>query len=162
MIDHDGFIQFFDTLDVVMTPGVGIGPHQPGGGIAFGPKPRDYQTSLNKKTRMEALRVALSQKNFEGKIAIIDKFEIPSGKTKDAAKFVSLFKVKSVLVVGDVSAATLRSVRNIQNAKALSPKGLNVFDLLKFEQVLLTKEALSQVTERLKKAPKAEKKVRAA
>jgi large subunit ribosomal protein L4 len=144
-----------------------IGPHQPGGGIAFGPKPRCYETSLNKKTRMEALRVALSQKNYEGKLALIDKFEVPSGKTKDAAKMVAGLKVKSVLIVGEVTAETLRAVRNIQTLKALSAKGLNVFDLLKFDQVLLTKDALSQVTERLKKAPKkvvkkAEKKAKAA
>lgn len=131
-----------------------IGPHQPGGGIAFGPKPRDYETSLNKKTKKEALRTALSQKHFEGKLALIENFEVSSGKTKDAVKLVSTLKAKSVLIVGDVSDATLRSVRNLKSLKALSPKGLNVFDLLKFDQVFLTKEALSQITERLKKTVK--------
>ncbi len=131
-----------------------IGPHQVGGGIAFGPKPRDYETSLNKKTRAEALRVALSQKNFEGKLSLVENFEVSSGKTKDAVKLVSGLKAKSVLIVGAVSAATLRSVRNISTIKALAPAGLNVFDLLKFERVLITKEALTQVTERLKKTVK--------
>lgn len=136
-----------------------IGPHQPGGGIAFGPKPRCYETSLNKKTREEALRVALSQKNFEGKLAVIEAFDVPTGKTKDAVKLVSGLKAKSVLIVGDASVESLRAVRNIQTIKSLSPKGLNVFDLLKFEQVLITKSALAQITERLKKT---EKKARAA
>jgi large subunit ribosomal protein L4 len=136
-----------------------IGPHQPGGGIAFGPKPRCYETSLNKKTKAEALRVALSQKNFEGKLAVIDSFEIASGKTKDAASLVSSLGGKSVLIVGEVSPLTRRAVRNLQSTKALSSSGLNVFDLLKYDQVLLTKEALKQVSERLGKA---DKKVRAA
>jgi large subunit ribosomal protein L4 len=136
-----------------------IGPHQPGGGIAFGPKPRSYETDLNKKTKAEALRVALSQKHYEGKLALVENFDVPSGKTKDAVKLINGIKAKSVLIVADVSESSLRAVRNIPTAKALSPKGLNVFDLLKFEQVLLTKDALKQISTRLQKAAK---KVRAA
>lgn len=128
-----------------------IGPHQPGGGIAFGPKPRCYATGLNKKTKAAALRVALSQKNYEGKISAIEDFVVPSGKTKDAAKLLSALKAKSVLIVGDVNDKTLRSIRNIPSAKVLSPKGLNVFDVLSHEQVLVTKSALGELTKRLAK-----------
>ncbi len=128
-----------------------IGPHQPGGGIAFGPKPRDYTTVLNKKTKLEAVRVALSQKNYEGKLALVENFDIPSGKSKDAAKTVSGLKAKSVLIIGDVSEKTSRSVRNIPTIKALSPKGLNVFDVLNHDQVVITKGALADLTQKFKK-----------
>lgn len=130
-----------------------IGPHQPGGGIAFGPKPRNYASKLNRSTRLEALRGALSQKNFEEKLAIIDGFDVKSAKTKEAAKIFDKFSKKSVLVIGNFSAETLRSVRNIPTCKALAPAGLNVFDILNHDQVLITKESLAAVVDRLKKAP---------
>jgi large subunit ribosomal protein L4 len=129
-----------------------IGPHQPGGGIQFGPKPRKYSSNLNKKVKLEALRVALSQKNYEGKLAVLDKFEIKSGKTKEAFKALTQFSPRSTLLVGEVSAETKRSIRNIPTCKVLAPEGLNVFDLLKFDQVLITKASLAQINERLKPA----------
>lgn len=132
-----------------------IGPHQPGGGIQFGPKPRDYSTKLNAKTKLEAVRCALSQKNFEKKLAIIDSFDIKSGKTKDAMKIFNAFSKKSVLVIGNITPTTLRSVRNIPSCKALAVEGLNVFDILHHDFVLVTKDGLSKVNDRLKKAPKA-------
>lgn len=134
-----------------------IGPHQPGGGIQFGPKPRDYSTKLNRSTRLEALRGAFSQKNFEGKLALIDSFEIKSGKTKDAAKIFSNFSKKSVLVVGTFAPETLRSVRNIPSSKALSADGLNVFDILNHDYVLITKDALPKVVARLTAVKKSAK-----
>lgn len=127
-----------------------IGPHQPGGGIAFGPKPRDYTKKMNRSARLEALRGAFSQKNFENKLAIIDSFEIKTGKTQDALKIFKKFSEKSVLVIGNFSPETLRSVRNMPCNKALSADGLNVFDILNHDQVLITKDALAKVTEKLK------------
>jgi large subunit ribosomal protein L4 len=126
-----------------------IGPHQPGGGIAFGPKPRDYTSKLNRSTRLEALRGAFSQKNFEGKLFVIDTFDIKSGKTKDASKVFNKFSERSVLVIGNFSPETFRSVRNIPNCKALATEGLNVFDILHHDHVLITKDALAKVTDRL-------------
>jgi len=129
-----------------------IGPHQPGGGIAFGPKPRDYTTQMNKKTKLEALRVAFSQKNYEGKLAILDSFEIKSGKTNEAFKALSQFSAKkSVLIIGIMSDMTKRAFRNLTTFKAVNPKAINVLDILKYDQVLLTKEALEIVNERLAK-----------
>lgn len=128
-----------------------IGPHQPGGGIQFGPKPREYRSHLTKKVKDEAIRVALSQKNYEGKLAVLSQFEVKSGKTKDAAKILSQFSKRSVLVVGSADEVTKRSMRNMTNCKLLDPAGLNVFDLLKHDQVILTKDALSKIQDRLKK-----------
>ena len=127
-----------------------IGPHQPGGGIQFGPKPRDYSSRLNKKAKMEAVRVALSQKNFEGKLAVVDKFDIASGKSKDAAKALAPWSKKSVLVVGEFSETTMRSVRNITFCKAILPAGLNVFDILHHDQVLIVKSSLGAINDKFK------------
>ncbi|MBN8554050.1 MAG: 50S ribosomal protein L4 [Deltaproteobacteria bacterium] len=127
-----------------------IGPHQPGGGIAFGPKPHKYSSNLNRKAKIEALRVALSQKNYEGKLAILDKFEIKSGKTKEAFKILSGFSDRSTLLIGDLSTETKRSMQNLASSKFLSPEGLNVMDLLKFDQILITKDSLAKVNDRLK------------
>jgi large subunit ribosomal protein L4 len=132
-----------------------IGPHQPGGGIQFGPKPRCYSTSINKKTKREAIRTALSQKLFEKKLSIVDGFEIKSGKSKDAAKILNQFSKKSVLVVGDFSEPTFRSVRNLSSHKVIATVGINVFDLLYHDQVLLTRDALKTLSEKFKKSLKA-------
>lgn len=129
-----------------------IGPHQPGGGIAFGPKPRVYKSEMNAKARAEAIRGALTQRKRDGKILVVEKFEVPTGKTKDAVKMLSAFKAKSYVIIGDFDATTVRSVRNLKTCKALSPLGLNVFDLLKHDQVILTRAGLTQTIERLKKA----------
>ena len=127
-----------------------VAPHMVGGGIAFGPKPRSYKTTLNKKVRKEALRCALSYKSGSEKLAIVKSFEIKSGKTKDAAKILDAHKVKSLLIIGDLSVETKRSMRNLKSCNALSPKGLNVYDVLKHDRVLITKDGLVEITERLK------------
>lgn len=129
-----------------------IGPHQPGGGIAFGPKPRTYSSDMNSKSKSKAVCVALSQKRYEGKLFVVENFEVASGKTKDAVKMLEAFKGKSYLVIGSTNKETVRSVRNLKNCKALSPLGLNVFDILKHDQVILTRTGLTQIVERFKRA----------
>ena len=128
-----------------------IGPHQPGGGIAFGPKPREYSSEMNAKAKGKAVCVALSQKRYEGKLFVVDNFEVSSGKTKDAVKKLEVFGGKSFLVIGDANKETSRSVRNLKNCKTLSPVGLNVFDILKHDQVILTRDGLSKIVERFKR-----------
>lgn len=131
-----------------------IGPHQVGGGIAFGPKPRCYSTALNKKTKDEAIRVALSQKNFENKLFILDTIDVASGKTKDAVKLVSVFLKPSALVVGDFSEPTTRAFRNLPRAKAISTKALNVADILRFDHLLIDRKSLGWISERYQKPSK--------
>jgi len=127
-----------------------IGPHQPGGGIAFGPKPRDYTTRLNKKAKAEALRLSISQKNYEGRLFIIDDFNISSGKTKDAAKALNNFKCRSAVIVGSLTPETKRSLRNLPKVKPLAPEGLNVYDVLRHQNLFITKAGLKALGERLK------------
>lgn len=126
-----------------------IGPHQPGGGIAFGPKPRCYEVSMNKKAKLEALRGALSQKTYEKKLSVTEDFDIKSGKTKEAAKAVKAWGAKSVLLIGTFSDATIKSFQNLDNAKLLKPEGVNVYDVLNHDLVLLAKNSLDALKTRL-------------
>lgn len=126
-----------------------IGPHQVGGGIAFGPKPRAYSASLNKKTKQKALCSALSQKRFEEKLAFFKEFDVPSGKTKDAKKLLSKFENDKVLIVGEMSDLSLRAIRNLQNIKSLNAFALNVRDLLLHDWVLISETALGQIVDQL-------------
>jgi large subunit ribosomal protein L4 len=127
-----------------------IGPHQPGGGIQFGPKPRDYSTKLNKRARLEALKLAVSQKKYEGRLALVDDFNIASGKTKDAAKVIATLKAgSSALIVGELSAETKRAIRNIQGCDSLPPAGLNVYDVLRHQFLIVTKAGIKALEKRL-------------
>lgn len=126
-----------------------IGPHQVGGGIAFGPKPRAYSASLNKKTKQKAICSALSQKRFEEKLAFFKEFDVPSGKTKDAKQLLSKFENDKVLIVGEISDLSLRAIRNLKNVKALNAFALNVRDLLLHDWVLISEAALGQIVDQL-------------
>lgn len=130
------------------------GPHQEGGGVVFGPKPRKYYASMNKKMKKLAIKTALSQKNYETKLGVIEGFDISSGKTKDAAKTLGAVTAKSYLVVGNFNELTLRSVRNLGNAKFVTPNYLNVRDILKYDQCLITQEALTWIQENFKEDAK--------
>lgn len=136
------------------------GPHQEAGGVAFGPKPRSYETRLNKKTKENAIRSALSQKVFEEKLNVVEQFAVDSGKTRDAAQILRTLGTKSLLVVGEVSEMSRRALRNIPQTKALPVNALNVLDLLRHDRVVLTSEALGWINDNLK--PAASRKERAA
>jgi len=125
------------------------GPHQYGGGVCFGPKPRAYTSRLPKKVKLKAIQVALSQKRYEGRLFIIDSLELSSGKTKDAIKALSALKSKSVLIVGNLPEITLRAVRNIETVKVIKPAFLNVMDILRYQTCLLTEESLAWIEENL-------------
>jgi large subunit ribosomal protein L4 len=134
-----------------------IGPHQVGGGIAFGPKPRTYSSSMNKKTKQMAICSALSQKRFEERLAIYKEFEVATGKTRDAKKILSKFENDKVLMVGDFSEMTLRSLRNLKNVKVLSAFAINVRDVLLYDWVLISELALGTVVSQV--VPQSKEKV---
>lgn len=126
------------------------GPHQEGGAVVFGPQPRDYKMSLNKTTKRKAISTALSQKRYDKALFLVDAFDVASGKTKDAAAIISQMDTKSVLVVGNFSPETWRSMRNLTNSKLIEPQNLNVRDLMKFETCILTQEASEWLSKELK------------
>lgn len=125
------------------------GPHQYGGGVAFGPKPRDYGMKLNRKQKKEALRVALSQRRFDESILVIDSFEVPSGKTKDASKMLEAFVGQKILIIGELSDMTLRSLQNISVVRVIPATAINVKDILYADKILATKEAIQWIDSHL-------------
>jgi large subunit ribosomal protein L4 len=120
-----------------------------GGGTTFGPQPREYILKVNKKVRHAALCSALSRRASEQQIVVIDDMTLPQVKTKQVAGLMKRFDVKKVLIV-DVSNENLQmSTRNIPNAQYLAVAGLNVYDVLKHDTVLLSKAAAQALHERI-------------
>jgi len=135
-----------------------IGPHQYGGGVAFGPKPRNYKSKLTRKTKVLANQVALSQKRFEGSLYVCESLDIKSGKTRDAVKLIKGMNAKNVLFIGNFSDETLRAFRNIDTGKLLSPDLLNVKDVLFFEKCVMTRDAFEWIQRHLTIDSKTEEK----
>ncbi|ADC89251.1 ribosomal protein L4/L1e [Thermocrinis albus DSM 14484] len=124
-----------------------------GGGVAHGPKPRDYYYTLPKKVRKLALRMALSSKAKEGKVLLVDKVEIGEvPKTKKAVEFLKTHNVadqKVLLIVPQKDEVVIKSFRNIPTAKVLPVDGLNVYDILWADWLIIDKMALGKIYERL-------------
>ncbi|WP_029551094.1 50S ribosomal protein L4 [Thermocrinis jamiesonii] len=124
-----------------------------GGGVAHGPKPRDYYYPLPKKVRKLALKMALSAKAKENAIVLVDSInigEVP--KTKKAVEFLKangLEEKKVLVVIAERDQVVEKSFRNLQNAKVLPVEGLNVYDTLWADYLIITKPALDKIYERL-------------
>jgi large subunit ribosomal protein L4 len=121
-----------------------------GGGTIFGPQPRDYSFRMPRKARREALLSALSLKNQEQKIIVLDKLELDEAKTKLMASALAELKVQSaLLVVSQADAKIERAARNLPKIKVLRVEGLNVYDLLRYDHLILMEGALKLLEERL-------------
>ena len=119
-----------------------------GGGIVFGPHPRDYSYSLPKKVRRLALKSALSAKVGAGDILVLDELSLDQPKTKDMARILSNLKVEDALLVTAVKdVAVEKSARNIPNIKPTVATGLNVYDILAYNKLVITKDAVAKVEE---------------
>ena len=124
--------------------------HWVGGGKAMGPKPRDYSYDVPKKVRKAALRSALALRGSEQKLLIVDKWEPSAPKTAAAAKVLAKLGVKKALVVDDgKNVALARSVRNLVGADFLAVEGLNVYDILKHDTLVLTAATAKKLEETL-------------
>jgi large subunit ribosomal protein L4 len=124
-----------------------------GGATVFGPLPRDYSYRMPLEARRQALCVALSAKKREERILVLDRLEIASGKTRDMAKMIADLGLSSALVVVRASDPTLaRAARNLRNVKVIQVAGVNVYDLLDHEHVIITAEALKSLEERLERS----------
>jgi large subunit ribosomal protein L4 len=126
-------------------------PHWVGGGTAFGPKPRDYSYSPPKKVRQGALRSALSLRLKDKQLTVLDSFKVDGPKTKNVVAFLSKFEQESALIVDVDNNNLMLSTRNIAKAKYLPNVGLNVYDVLRYKHVFLTKEAVAKIVEGLSK-----------
>ncbi len=126
-----------------------------GGGVIFGPKPRDYSFSMPQKARRLALKSALSAR-IEQTVLVKDFSEIKEPKTKLMAETLKALKVEGkILIIADVKAAENAylelSARNLPNVKIILPSNLNVKDLLEADNVIITEAAINEITERLSK-----------
>jgi large subunit ribosomal protein L4 len=136
-------------------------PHWVGGGSVFGPKPRSYEYAMPRKTKKIALRAALSLRAQEQKLVVLDKFEVEGGKTKavtTALANLGLAQPASKVLIVDAKDNELlvRGARNLPTSQWLAPEGLNVYDILRHETLVLTQAAAKQVEQALKPAAKAE------
>jgi large subunit ribosomal protein L4 len=121
-----------------------------GGGTVFGPQPRDYSFRMPRKARREALLSALSLKNRDGEIIVVDKLELEEAKTKLMARALAELKVTSALIViAQPDEKIERSCRNLPGVKVLRVEGLNVYDLVCYRHLILTEEALKLLEQRL-------------
>jgi len=121
------------------------------GAIIFGPKPKDWSFSIPKKVRREALKSALSLKHRDGNIVILKDFNLTQIKTKLVAEFIKGFELdKALIVISGDNENLKRSARNLQNVKVLKSDGLNVYDLLRFDTLVMTEDSLLKVQEVLK------------
>lgn len=124
-----------------------------GGGSVFGPKPRDYEYVMPRKAKKAALRAALSLRASEQKLVVLDNFAT-DGKTKSVATAVkALGGNKALIVDAKTNENLVRGARNLASSQWLAPEGLNVYDILRHDTLVLTQDAAKAVTEALK--PKA-------
>lgn len=126
-------------------------PLWPGGAIVFGPQPRDYSYTMPKQARRTALRSVLAQKLREQRLTIIDRIELPETKTKHFVAMLGALGIEdSVLVViDDADVRVELAGRNVPNAKVLRAAGLNVYDLLRYHHLVVTRAALERIKERV-------------
>ncbi|GHV39202.1 50S ribosomal protein L4 [Clostridia bacterium] len=123
-------------------------PQWTGGGIVFAPKPRDFSLKLNKKVKRLALKGALSAKLADGKIIVLDSLDIPEIKTKAIKKVFDAFKVnKALLVIDGNDKNIVLSARNIPGVQTASVNTINVYDILKYDSFIITKDAADKVQE---------------
>ena len=123
-------------------------PLMPGGGTMFGPQPRSYGYVLPKKMRKVALKMALSHLFKEGKLTVVDSMA-SEGKTNELNKRLQTFGVKKAVLIDKASDAKFsRAAKNLVDYKYSPVEGLNVFDLLKYDYAVITKDSVAKIIER--------------
>ncbi|MBX2995860.1 MAG: 50S ribosomal protein L4 [Bdellovibrionaceae bacterium] len=123
-------------------------PLMPGGAKLFGPVPRSYEYALPKKVRKLGLKMALSHLMKEGRLFVVDTM-VSEGKTSELAKRLETFGLsKAVLIDGKVNETMKRASRNLPTYKFYAVDGLNVFDLLKYDAAVITKDSVAKIVDR--------------
>ena len=125
-----------------------------GGGTIFGPRPRSFAKKVNKKVLQLALKRALSERIVEGGVVVLDKFELPDHKTKNAVAILKNLKVQDETVLLslpslDDQAAVICATGNLPNLVLRKSDTVNVYELLRYSKLLFTKDALDAFIERL-------------
>jgi large subunit ribosomal protein L4 len=121
-----------------------------GGGTVFGPLPRSYAFSMPRKARRLAIKSALSAKVQAGELMVLEDIKFKEPKTKNVVTMLDKLKVgddRALIIMGEVSENVEKSARNIPSVKSISSLGLNVMDLLYYDKILITKDAVSKIEE---------------
>ena len=123
-------------------------PQWTGGGIVFAPTPRDYTIRLNKKEKRLALKSALTSRVLENKLIVVDELKFDEVKTKNFANVMNNLKAsKALVVLNENDANVVLSARNIPTVKTALTNTINVFDILKYNTVIVTKAAVATIEE---------------
>ena len=123
-------------------------PQWTGGGVVFAPTPRDYSFKLNKKEKRAALKSALTSRVVENKFVVVDELKMDEIKTKKFAEVLKNLNVEKALVVlNDMDEKVIASAANIPTVKTSQTNELNVFDVLKYDTVVVTKAAVATIEE---------------
>ncbi|KJR98637.1 MAG: 50S ribosomal protein L4 [Desulfobulbaceae bacterium BRH_c16a] len=121
-----------------------------GGGVVFGPKPRDYSFKLNRKVKQQAVAMALSARFQEGNLIVVDDFSLERIKTKDFIGVMNILDVENGLIVVDNATENLtKSSSNVNGYKVLSSEGLNVYDILLHKKLILVQPVIESLEQRL-------------
>jgi large subunit ribosomal protein L4 len=121
-----------------------------GGGVVFGPQPHSFAYKAPKKVRKLALKMALSSKRRDNELIVVDRFDLERIKTKDFAGMLEKLNKQNVLVITDTKDENLEmSSRNIPDVKVLRCEGLNVYDILKYKDIILVEPAIKEIERRL-------------
>lgn len=118
------------------------------GGIVFAPKPRDYRVSTPKSMRKVAMVSALTSKVQEGEMIVLESLSFEAPKTKNMVEVLKAFDAKKTLIITAESNEVLyKSARNLEGVQIMPVNNINVYDLLKFEKLIITKDAVSKIEE---------------
>lgn len=121
-----------------------------GGGVTFGPKPRDYSFKLNRKVKKQALAMAISARLQEGNLIVMDDFSMDTIKTKDFVNVMKNLEVENGLIIDQSSNENLnKSSRNVNGFQVLGAEGMNVYDVLLHKKLILVKPAIENLEKRL-------------
>ena len=125
-------------------------PQWRGGGIVFGPQPRDYSKKMNKKERRLALKSALSYKAIDSELVVVDSITMETNKTKDMLALLTklnLVNKKVLMVVEELNDNICLSTRNLGNIKVVLPEEVNTYDVINADNMLITEKALEKLEE---------------
>ena len=124
-------------------------PHWVGGGVALGPKPRSYNYTVNKKEKQLAIKSMLSSKVLENELVVVESLPLKEIKTKEMARVLNNLKIegKTVILLPEKDEIVQKSARNIKDVKTLQVGTINVYDLLKHKNLILTEDTVKKLEE---------------
>jgi len=123
-------------------------PQWTGGGVVFAPKPRDYSMKMNKREKQIAIKSALTSKVQDSKLIVVDEFKLDEIKTSKFAQILDNLKApKALVVTKDKDEKVVLSARNIPSVKTTMTNSINVYDILKYDSLVITKDAVAAIEE---------------